>query len=189
MMEQNLKTFQSSPDGHKLLQEIGAPPHLIQHVKLVGEAAELLILQFQQLDLLFDREWIRLGVVFHDAGKILHPAELVEKGTQHEAAGELLLLSQGVDPKIARCCRSHGQWQQLECSFEELAVALADCLWKGKRDRELEHRVIAKIAELLDRNYWDLFGCLDDKFEEIAAGGDLRLSQSMVTIDRHPNFS
>jgi hypothetical protein len=94
-----------------------------------------------------------LGVAFHDTGKILYPAELTEKGDRHEAVGEILLLANGVDPQIARCCRSHGQWQQMKCSFEELTIALADCLWKGKRDRELEHRVIAAVAIMCDRDY------------------------------------
>ncbi|WP_310484202.1 HD domain-containing protein [Chamaesiphon sp. VAR_48_metabat_403] len=181
-MEQQLNTFKSVRDAYRLLQELSAPLHLIQHVKLVGEAAEILILQFQQLDLGFDLDWIRLGVAFHDTGKILHPSELVEKGNRHEAAGETLLLSQDIDPKIARCCRSHGQWQQLECSFEELVVALADNLWKGKRNRELEHRVIGKVAQMLGKDYWDVFGCLEDKFEEIATSGDSRLARSLVLI-------
>ncbi|WP_295621549.1 HD domain-containing protein [Chamaesiphon sp. GL140_3_metabinner_50] len=181
-MEQLYKTFKSVQTAYEFLQELGAPPHLIQHVKLVGEAAEMLILQFQQFYLDFDSDWIRLGVAFHDTGKILHPSEFVEKGNRHEIAGEILLLEQGVDPKIARCCRSHGQWQQLECSFEELIVALADNLWKGKRNRELEDRVIGKVARMLGKDYWDVFGCLDDKFEEIAASGDLRLARSLTVI-------
>jgi hypothetical protein len=143
-------------------------------------------LQFQQLDLEFDREWIRLGVAVHDVGKILHPSELVEQGNRHEAAGEILLLEQGVDPKIARCCRSHAQWQQLECSLEELVVALADCLWKGKRNNELEHRVITKIADLIDRDYWEMFVTLDTGFEEIAAAGAARLARSTIAIPNDP---
>lgn len=181
-MERQLKTFKSVRDAYRLLKELGAPPHLIQHVKLVGEAAEMLILQFQQLDLGFDLDLMRLGVTFHDTGKILHPSEFVDRGNRHEAAGETLLLEQGIDPKIARCCRSHGQWQQLECSFEELVVALADNLWKGKRNRELEERVIGKVAQMLGKDYWDVFGCLDDKFEEIAASGDSRLARSLTAI-------
>jgi hypothetical protein len=136
-------------------------------------------LQFQQLDLEFDREWIRLGVAIHDVGKILHPSELVEKGNRHEAAGEILLLERGIDPKIARCCRSHAQWQQLECSFEELVVALADNLWKGKRNPELERQVIAKVACMCRQDDWTIFVCLDDRFEEIAATGDRRLARSI----------
>jgi HD domain len=181
-MDEHIKTFQSKQDAYELLQNLGASAHLVQHVTLVGEAAELLILQFQQIGILFDADWIRLGVIFHDVGKILHPSELVDRGNRHGAAGETLLLERGIDRKIARCCRSHGQWQQLECDFEELVVALADCLWKGKRNTELEYQVIAKVTRMSRQDYWDVFGCLDDRFEEIAAGGDSRLARSIVGI-------
>jgi HD domain len=149
---------------------------------LVAEAAEILILQFQKLNLSFDPEWIKLGVAFHDTGKILYPIELTERGNKHEAAGEQLLLDRGIDPKIARCCRSHGQWNQMECSFEELAVALADCLWKGKRNVELEHLTISRAAQILNQDYWDVFVKLDDLFEEIARSGNLRLSRSISKV-------
>jgi 23S rRNA maturation-related 3'-5' exoribonuclease YhaM len=91
-MEQSFKNFQSRHDRYRLLQDLGAESRLIQHVKLVGEAAEILILQLQQVDILCDREWIRLGVAFHDAGKILYPSEIVDRGNRHESAGEILLL-------------------------------------------------------------------------------------------------
>jgi HD domain len=177
-MSQYFKSFQSVRAAYAFLKELGAVDRLIQHVQLVGEAAEELIAQLQTLGLSFDVEWVRLGVAFHDVGKILHPLELVEKGTQHEAAGELLLLAQNVDPKVARCCKSHGQWQNMECSFEELVVALADHLWKGKRNVELEHLVIDRAAGMLQQDYWDLFVVLDSGFEAIAAGGHIRLSRS-----------
>jgi hypothetical protein len=175
-----LKHLKSIREAYEFLQDLGASSHLIQHVKLVGEAAEILILQFQKLGISFDADWIRLGVVFHDVGKILHPTELTNKGNQHEAQGEILLLSEGVDPKIARCCRSHGQWQKKECDFEELVVALADNLWKGKRNTELENRVITKVASLIHKDFWDLFVIIDSGFEEIARKGDLRLSRSVI---------
>jgi HD domain len=178
-MSQNFKSFQSTRDAYELIKELGGSDRLIQHVKLVGEAAEQLIVMFQNLGVAFDLEWVRLGVAFHDVGKILHPSELVEKGTEHEAAGELLLLSRNVDPKIARCCRSHGQWQHLECSFEELVVALADNLWKGKRNVDLEHLVIDRATVILEQDYWYVFVDLDSSFERVAAGGDLRLARSI----------
>jgi hypothetical protein len=159
MMKQQFKTFDLIEDAYELLKDLGATPHLIQHVKLVGEVAEILIFQLDRFKISFDRDWIRLGVAFHDTGKIL-------------------LLANGVDPKIARCCRSHGQWQQMECSFEELTIALADCLWKGKRGLELEHRVITQVAAKCHRDYWDIFIDLDSGFEQIAADGEIRLSRS-----------
>jgi HD superfamily phosphodiesterase len=76
-MNQQFKTFQSVLEAYELLKQLNAPSRLICHVKLVGEAAEQLIIQFQHLDLSFDPEWVRLGVAFHDVGKILHPLELI----------------------------------------------------------------------------------------------------------------
>jgi putative nucleotidyltransferase with HDIG domain len=177
---QQFKTFKSVQDAHGFLQTLGASAHLIQHVKLVGEAAEILILLFQKLGIAFDADWIRLGVVFHDVGKILHPYEMNEKGNQHEVDGEKLLLSEGVDPKIARCCRSHGQWQQMECDFEELVVALADNLWKGKRNSQLENKLIREVSSVIHKDYWDIFVILDGGFEGVAEKGDLRLSRSII---------
>jgi HD domain len=167
-------------DGYTLLQTLGASPQLIRHVKLVGEAAEVLVTKLRQLEVPFDQRFVRLGVAFHDAGKILHPEELVAKGTKHEAAGEQLLIANGVEPILARCCRSHGQWQTMDCCFEELLVALADSLWKGKRINQLENTVIQRVAALCQKDYWTLFVEMDSCFEAIAAEGDLRLLRSQV---------
>jgi hypothetical protein len=179
-MSSSHQNFNYVRAAYELLKELGASDRLIQHVQLVGEAAEELIAQLQKLGISFDSDWVRLGVAVHDAGKILHPLELVEKGNQHEAAGELLLLAQHIDPKVARCCRSHGQWQNMECSFEELLVALADNLWKGKRNVELESKIITAVAAMSGRDDWELLIDLDSGFEQVAAGGDIRLDQSLV---------
>jgi hypothetical protein len=68
--------IQSVEDAYQLLQALGASPHLIQHLKLVGETAELLITQFQKHNINCDANWIRLGTAIHDAGKILYPIEI-----------------------------------------------------------------------------------------------------------------
>ena len=177
-MSNQTKTFQTVHEAYQLLQELGAPAKLILHVKLVAEAAELLIFKLHQLGVQFDESLIRLGVVFHDAGKILHPRELINKGNKHEADGEELLISHGVDPRLARCCRSHAQWQTMECSFEELCIALADTLWKGKRIAQLEELFIKVLATLCNKKYWELFVEMDSYFETIASDGDSRLLRS-----------
>jgi hypothetical protein len=172
--------FPTLSTAYQFLRELGAPEHLILHVQLVGEAAELLIAKLQSLRIPVDKKWVRLGVVFHDVGKILHPEELLLKGNCHEAAGEQLLLDRGVDPKLARCCRSHGQWQTLECSLEELLVALADKLWKGQRIPQLEELVVDRLELLGNRDYWDLLTKMDSCFETIAGGGVDRLLRSQI---------
>jgi hypothetical protein len=167
-------------DAYGMLQRLGASYRLICHVKLVGEAADVLIAKLQQLQVPVDDRFVRLGVAFHDTGKILHPEELSAKGTHHEAAGERLLIANGVDPNLARCCRSHGQWQTMDCSFEELLVALADNLWKGKRNAPLEDEVIQRIVTFGQKDYWEIFMEMDACFEAIAAEGHSRLLRSQM---------
>jgi hypothetical protein len=166
--------------ARNLLVSLGAPASLVIHVRLVGEAAELLLAELERLGVPHDADFVRAAVVLHDAGKILHPGELHGGGSEHEAAGDLLLRAHGVDPALARCCLSHAQWDRLPCSLEELVVALADTLWKGQRNSTLEKRVIDAICGRLDQSFWNLFVELDDCFESIAADGAARLLRSQT---------
>jgi len=56
---------------------------------------------------------------------------------------------------------------------------LADKLWKGKREADLELCVIDEIALRTGLSRWDIFAQLDTTFEEIAAGGEERLRRSI----------
>ncbi|MDP1978432.1 HD domain-containing protein [Undibacterium sp.] len=170
-------------EAYQLLSSLGASERLLTHVKLVGEAADLLITNFEDMDVQFDANLIRLGTAIHDAGKILHPHELDGPGSMHEPAGEKMLLAKGVQTAAARCCVTHAQWHHGDLSLEELAVAAADKLWKGKREAELELKLIQAIALQKQVDHWDVFTRLDDVFETIAADGSERLQRSrLVTI-------
>jgi len=168
----------SRAEALELLRGIAAPARLIRHVELVGEAADELLAGLTKLRVPVDATFVRVGVVVHDAGKVLHPAELDGPGAAHEPAGEQLLLERGASADVARVCRSHAQWRELPASFDELVVALADKLWKGARVRELEERVINAAAEAVGRGRWDVFTELDGLFEEVAAAGQDRLERS-----------
>lgn len=165
-------------DAYRLLRELGASDRLLKHVQLVGEAADALMLGYVNQDLIFDRQLIELGVAIHDAGKILHPAELVNPGSLHESAGRDLLLAHDVQLNVANCCVSHATWDAADITFEELSVALSDKLWKGKREPNLELRVIDVVAKIQGKQRWDVFFTLDDAFERIAATGMDRLARS-----------
>lgn len=165
-------------DAFEFLREIKAPARLASHATLVKEAADLLLEKLGQLGIVCDKDLVLIGVVFHDAGKSIFPEEFDVKGEKHERAGQELLLGYGVSSKIARCCVSHGQWRSMDCSFEELLVALSDTLWKGKRDDELEKRVIDEAARRLKKEVWDVYIDLDSCFENIASGGSERLKRS-----------
>jgi hypothetical protein len=55
---------------------------------------------------------MRLGVMLHDVGKIVHSQELDGPGAEHEPAGERLLLDHGVSLEVARMCLSHAGLEQ-----------------------------------------------------------------------------
>jgi hypothetical protein len=168
----------SAAEARALLGTLGAPRRLIRHVELVAEAAELLLSGLRRLRVPLNDDLVLAGVALHDVGKIRHPSELDQPGSEHEPAGQALLIEHGVDPALARICVSHAKWDEPGTSFEELLVALADKLWKGVRKPALEERVIDSAAELLGRTRWDLFVELDSLFEQIAADGSKRLEQS-----------
>lgn len=167
-------------DAARLLERLGASRRLLLHLQLVSEASDILIKTYQSLGVRFDAKLIELGVALHDAGKILHPHELEGSGSLHEAAGETLLLAHGVAAEVARCCVTHAAWRGAEVSLEERTVALADTLWKGKRDAELELLVIDDVAKRLEVDRWAVFESLDSVFEEIAEDGSARLQRSKL---------
>ena len=162
------------------LADIGAPARLLRHAELVGEAAEDLLTGLIALSVPLDRDFVRVGVVLHDAGKAIHREELDGPGSSHEPTGERLLLERGATNDVARVCRPHAQWRDVAETLEELVIALADKLWKGARVTELEELVIGRAAAAAGRDRWDLFAQLDTVFESIAAGADGRLSRSSL---------
>ena len=167
-------------DVYELLDRQGADKHLLRHIEMVQEAAEILIHKYRQLKLSVDENFIVFGVCIHDIGKIKYSQELFAVGDRHEKEGQRLLLTLGVDPKLARCCISHGKWKEMNCSLEELTIALADKLWKGKRVQELELEIINRITMLLNDEKWKLFLEMDTTFERIASSGDDRLNRSRI---------
>lgn len=172
-------TLTTRQDAYQLLKELGAPTHLLRHLQLVGEAADALMHAYTELGLSFDAAFIEIGTAIHDAGKIEHPTELYSSGSLHEPAGEQLLLKYGVPTHIARCCVTHADWRNPALSLEERSIALADKLWKGKRETDLELLVIDQVVSRLGCDCWDVFSQLDAAFEMIAVQGDERLQRSV----------
>jgi hypothetical protein len=174
--ERGIETLE---EAEALLAELGAPQRLMTHGRLVLEAADELLAKIGALGIVLDERLVRAGAMLHDAGKILHAAELSGGGAQHEEAGQRLLLERGVDPAVARCCVTHAKWAEMTCSEEELLVALADALWKGARRHALEKCVIDRVADRLRVDAWAIFTDLDACFERIADRGSERLRRSI----------
>jgi hypothetical protein len=167
------------------LKKLEAPACLFTHVKLVGEALEEIIGFLSEYNLPIDYNFARLGIVLHDAGKIVHSSEFSESGNKHESEGNRLLLENGVAPELAQCCFSHAQYDKTECSIEELLVALSDSIWKGTREEKLELKIIDKIAALMGKERWDIFLELDDCFESVASSGGKRLERTKNISNSH----
>lgn len=164
-----------------LLRQLGAPALLIQHHRLVAEAAAQLVNGLpQNLCRHVNGKNIMIGAALHDAGKILYPDEMTGPGNMHEQAGSGLLLKNGVEPELARFCAIHSEWKQSGLTIEDLFVALADTLWKGKRIHELEELAIRRLAELAGTEIWNIFVELDTLFQAVAEQADGRLERSRV---------
>lgn len=164
-------------DALALLERLGAPPRLLRHHGLVVEAANELVVGLERFAAHFDAHEVLLGAALHDAGKILHPHELDGPGNRHELDGRALLTEQGLGA-LARFCVTHAQWDDDTVALEDLLVALADKLWKGKRTPALEQRVIAQLAARSGLAAWEVFTLVDERFELVASRGHERLGRS-----------
>jgi hypothetical protein len=137
-------------DVAALLDRLRAPPRLIAHLKLVHNVATQIVTgicrQWPALE--FDEPGVLYGAATHDIGKILHPEELSAPGSRHEEAGALLLLQHGVSSWRAHFAWTHGQWCNVPRPLiDDLLVALADTIWSGKRNLDLEQCIAAEIGQ------------------------------------------
>jgi hypothetical protein len=91
-----------------------------------------------------------------------------------------MLLRAGYAPHIARACVTHAEWSDARAALEDRLIALADKLWKGKRDADLERALVDELADRLSRPTWEIFDVFDALCERIAAAGPDRLRRSTV---------
>ena len=163
----------------ELLRRLGAPARLLVHVELVAEAGEAIISELESLGTIIDKDFIRCGILLHDVGKTVHLPELGQEGEQHGKTGRALLLEEGIEPRIAEVCVSHSAWREAK-TVEELVIACADKLWKGKRVADLEELLARRVSDELQLEFWGVFMRMDSCFEAIAGGGDERLERSRL---------
>ena len=172
--------YKNPEDIYCFLRSQQAPERLLKHHQLVVEAAKEIIVglknNFPDLDCNYQQ--VLLGSAIHDAGKIIFTEEICAGGNNHELAGEKLLIELGIPANIARFCRTHACWNDSGNTLEDLLVALADTLWKGCRNEQLEQIAIAKISSSIQKDFWDIFILADSLFEEISDRGTDRLNRS-----------
>jgi hypothetical protein len=88
-----------------------------------------------------------------------------------------LLQQYGVLPERSRFARTHGTWtHEPNLVIEDFIVALADHIWKGSRNEELESKVAGRIAESLGMETWEAFLALDEIVGGIASHAEERLA-------------
>jgi len=162
----------------QLLMAVGAPPRLGAHLRAVHDVARQLIDAFAAAwpQLSFDADAVSYGAATHDIGKVLHPHELTGAGNQHESAGYHLLLQHGAPERRARFARTHARWGAEDVTTEDQLVALADKIWKGQRQEDLEQLLVQRIAAATRDEPWSVFMRLDDVLTGIAAQAEERLS-------------
>lgn len=160
-----------------LLEELGAPRLLVAHLTLVHDVALHLITGLDSAwpALAYDHDAVLFGAATHDIGKVKYVGELTAPGRLHEQAGEVLLNGRGYDARLARFARTHGSWPEEAVRLEDLLVALADAVWRGKRDPLLEGAIGQRIVEQIGAADWHVYATLDDLLSEIAADADGRL--------------
>lgn len=162
-----------------LLKEHNAPLLLVAHLRLVHDAASKLTYGIHRAfpRIFFDLEAVLFGAATHDIGKIVHPEELTEFGSEHETAGKDLLTKAGYPDRFSRFALTHGgPRREPNPTIEDLLVQIADAVWKGKRHEETEKALIKKISAECEMPEWEVFSHLDDILTEIAHGSDSRLA-------------
>ncbi|MFF5262951.1 HD domain-containing protein [Actinomadura viridis] len=162
-----------------LLEAVQAPPRLAAHLRAVHDVACELVAWVDQRypGAGASPVAVAFGAATHDIGKALHPGELSGPGAEHEPAGYELLLSYGVEERMARFARTHAAWADGEgIGIDDLLVSLADKVWKGKRVPELERLVVDRLAAVSGQEPWEAFLALDDVLGGLAEGADRRLA-------------
>jgi hypothetical protein len=165
----------------KLLGNLNVPTQLKAHLEIVHDVAKSLIQNLAKSfpGLVFDQEAILFGAATHDIGKLLHRDEIHTQGHKHLRDGDALLRLLGVPPRLSRFAASHGTWSSA-AELEDLLVALADQIWKGRREEDLALLVTEHIVRLTGKSQWHSLMELDDVLADIAANSVERLEYALM---------
>lgn len=162
----------------EVLAAVRAPARLTAHLRLVHDVAARLVARLASAcpALAVDRPAVLFGAAVHDIGKAVHVGELSGAGSAHEGAGYELLLRHGVPDDLARFARTHGAWRAGDLTIEDLLVSLADKIWKGRREADLERLVVDLLAVAGGQQPWEAYLILDDILDDLAADAPARIA-------------
>jgi putative nucleotidyltransferase with HDIG domain len=163
----------------EICRDVDAPPRLVAHLILVHDVAVKLAAQISNAwpEVTFNKREVSFGAATHDIGKVIHPEELSVAGDKHERMGVELLEDHGVPEQFARFAYTHANWRDARVTgVEDLIVALADNLWKGKRLGELEDRFVSFVAIKSGKEKWEIFSAFDQLCQRVASEADSRLA-------------
>jgi putative nucleotidyltransferase with HDIG domain len=161
----------------ELLRGLKAPGRLVAHLTLVHDVATQLTsrIKYEYPDLHFDEQAVLFGAATHDIGKTSFPAELVGPGSMHEECGAEILKKFGIPDSLARFTRTHASWKSKGVTNEDLLVAIADKIWKGNRQDDLEQALVYRISLVLSKPEWEVFASLDTILSDLGRDADRRL--------------
>lgn len=176
--QESLELRRLPTEAAQVVQKVEPDPYLLAHLVLVHDTAFHLVeaIGANWSGLVFDTQLVLLGAALHDIGKVRHPEEMSAPGSRHHEAGFALLQELGMDAAQARFARTHGAWRREEAlTLEDLIVALADVIWAGGRERELEDMVAEALNAIDGRELWQTFLDLDDILTKLTQDAELRL--------------
>lgn len=166
-----------APQVIQVLYSFDVPERLMAHLLLVHDVAFRLTEQICNIwpRVQFDKKLVLFGAATHDIGKCIYTNELAEEGHKHEKAGKSLLLKIGICEDFAKFAATHASWPAVS-SIEELLVSIADKIWKGSREQELEDLLVEKIAKETGCERYEVFANLDSIIQDITDDTDWRLA-------------
>ena len=108
-------------------------------------------------------------------GKARFPNELTGPGSLHEECGVEMLSNAGVPSSLARFALTHSSWASPTTTIEDLSVSVADKIWRGKRQEDLERILINRLSLALSKPEWEVFASMDNILLDLAAAAVHRL--------------
>lgn len=142
----------------------GVPSRLIQHHEItLLTALKILDGLPKEVRSCLHIDLLLSGVFLHDIGKTIILDELEQEGITHEVVGRNLLIILGLPSVLSDFCIS-----DTYDTMEKCISLLADTLWKGFRNYEIEDKLVNLISTKLAWEFWDTYTLLDSLFEALA---------------------